>query len=357
MRYLSLLIGAILLAALCWSSQVAALSSDEITIERPVTDHAQVLSAATVNRLETQLAEHQQETGVQIAVLTVATTGGVPIEDFSIAVADEWGGGSAAYDDGMLFTLAVEDRRNRIEVGYGLEGLVPDAVAATILESAVSDLQAEDYDRATEGVVDQLIAQTRGGVAGAFRRLHGGLTTATLLALLFFLVAMGVPMGTYSREWYEKTEDKKRRAALIALFALVIPIASGVSLLSLVHPSSLLAWGVAWSTSILIGWTVSERLISMAAVLWFLSLPMIFMSGLWIRLGLQSEVTATGGALLFVSLFYIGATSGALSDASSYSSTRRRSSSAGSSRRSSSSSRSSRGGGGSFGGGGASGSW
>ena len=68
-----------------------ALSADTITIERPVTDHAQVLSPATVDRLEMKLLEHHQETGVQIAVLTVPTTVGVPIEDYSIAISEDYG--------------------------------------------------------------------------------------------------------------------------------------------------------------------------------------------------------------------------------------------------------------------------
>jgi uncharacterized protein len=63
------------------------------------------------------IRSHRRKTGVQIAVLTVRTTGGIPIEEFSLTTAEKWGGGTGERGDGLLFTMAADDRRMRIEMG------------------------------------------------------------------------------------------------------------------------------------------------------------------------------------------------------------------------------------------------
>ncbi len=84
--------------------------------------------------LERRLAAFEAEKGSQIAVLIVPTTQPEPIEAYSIRVVEEWKLGRAGVDDGLLVLLAVEDRAVRIEVGRGLEGVIPDAIAKRIIE-------------------------------------------------------------------------------------------------------------------------------------------------------------------------------------------------------------------------------
>ena len=129
-------------------------------IEQPVTDQVGVFSAADVDELSRRLRDHQRRTGVQMAVLMVDTTGEEPIEDFSLQVAEEWGGGDASRDDGLLFTLAIEDRENRLEVGYGLEEVIPDWYAADSLASIRPELRDERYADATHQVIDDVIGAT-----------------------------------------------------------------------------------------------------------------------------------------------------------------------------------------------------
>jgi uncharacterized membrane protein YgcG len=134
-------------------------------IQHPVNDMANVLSPEAEVAIASRLVAHRQATGVQMAVLLVASTDGVPIEDFSHEVAVHWGGGSRGQDNGVLFTLAVRDRRSRLEVGYGLEAAITDGEARRILDSVRPELRALDYAAAVRRVVEQVIAETGGASA------------------------------------------------------------------------------------------------------------------------------------------------------------------------------------------------
>jgi uncharacterized protein len=137
-------------------------------IDRPVVDVAHVLGEGEAATIAQRIVDHRNASGVQLAVLTVKTTGGMPIEDYAHAVASAWGGGQAGRDDGVLFVLAVDDRRSRIEVGYGLEEKLTDARARAILDAASSDLKRGAYGAAVSGVVERIAAATAGGArAGA----------------------------------------------------------------------------------------------------------------------------------------------------------------------------------------------
>ncbi len=91
-----------------------------------VEDYANVIDPSTEQSLNGILQELEQKTGAQYIILTVQTTGGVPIEQFSIELAQKWQLGQKGKDNGFLFTIATLDKKYRFEVGYGLEGFVTD---------------------------------------------------------------------------------------------------------------------------------------------------------------------------------------------------------------------------------------
>jgi uncharacterized protein len=98
-----------------------------------VDDLANVITPEHKHALNGILQELEQKTDAQYIILTVQTTGGIPIEDFSIELAhNRWKLGQKGKDNGLLFTLAVKDRAYRFEVGYGLEGFVTDRFAGQI---------------------------------------------------------------------------------------------------------------------------------------------------------------------------------------------------------------------------------
>lgn len=102
-----------------------------------VQDYAQVLSAEDKRRLLSIGQELDDKTTAQLAVVTVKTLDGQPIEDYALSILREWGIGSKEKNNGALIVVAVQDRRSRIEVGYGLEGLMTDGLTGRIQDQAM----------------------------------------------------------------------------------------------------------------------------------------------------------------------------------------------------------------------------
>jgi len=123
-----------------------------------VTDLTGTLTAEQRTSLEQQLAAFEARRGSQIAVLIVPTTAPEAIEQYGIRVAENWKLGSKGIDDGVLFLAALQDRALRIEVGYGLEGAIPDAVAKRVIaEIVVPYFKQGDYYGGIRAGVDRLI--------------------------------------------------------------------------------------------------------------------------------------------------------------------------------------------------------
>ncbi|HYO69511.1 MAG TPA: TPM domain-containing protein, partial [Archangium sp.] len=99
----------------------ALLLGSTPVIDRPVVDERGLLSSSEKEDVARELVRLRDETGTQMAMLLVGSTGGEPIEDYAMRTAEAWRGGTAGLDNGLLFVLAVDDRRARLEVGYGME--------------------------------------------------------------------------------------------------------------------------------------------------------------------------------------------------------------------------------------------
>jgi uncharacterized protein len=105
-----------------------------------VNDYANVISATEERQLSAVLTELQQKTGAQVAVVTLPSLDGGQIDDFTIRLAERWGVGQKGKDNGVILLGATNERRGnrlRIEVGYGLEGVINDALAGRILDQYV----------------------------------------------------------------------------------------------------------------------------------------------------------------------------------------------------------------------------
>ena len=113
-----------------------------------VEDYADVINASDERSLNGILQELEQKTGAQYIVLTVLTTRGLPIEQFSMELVEKWKLGQKGKDNGMLFVLAKNDRKWRFEVGYGLEGFVTDQYCGRVgSEVLVPYLKRGDYSQ------------------------------------------------------------------------------------------------------------------------------------------------------------------------------------------------------------------
>lgn len=153
---------AAILLVLCLSASAA----DEVAVpplQQRVTDLTQTLSANEQTALESKLAQFEQQKGSQIAILLVPTTQPEAIEQYSIRVVEAWKLGRKGIDDGILILVAKEDRKMRIEVGYGLEGIVPDSIAnQVILDAMKPRFKQGDFYGGLDVAIDQLIARING---------------------------------------------------------------------------------------------------------------------------------------------------------------------------------------------------
>ncbi len=130
-----------------------------------VNDFAGVLSASAKEKLTALCAEVDRKAGAQIAIVTVSSLGGEPIEQFSIELATQWGIGPKQQARGALILLAPTDRKYRVEVGYGLEPILPDGKVGGFGREIVPLLQRNDYDGAVTLITERIasvIAADRG---------------------------------------------------------------------------------------------------------------------------------------------------------------------------------------------------
>lgn len=118
-----------LLPVFGWSAGTVALP----TLSERVTDLTGTLSASEKSSLNASLEALEKDKGAQVAILLLPTTQPETIEQFGIRLADAWKLGRSKIDDGLIIIVAKDDRRMRLEVGYGLEGAVPDAIAKRIV--------------------------------------------------------------------------------------------------------------------------------------------------------------------------------------------------------------------------------
>ncbi len=132
-----------------------------------VTDTANFLSPEAVRSLNARLAAYEQATGHQLIVYVAPTTGDAPIEDWAVRAFAKWKVGRKGLDDGLAVFIMAQDHKMRIEVGYGLEAVVPDAIASRVINEVMAPrIQAGHPDDAVAAAIDSLTSVI-GGQAGA----------------------------------------------------------------------------------------------------------------------------------------------------------------------------------------------
>lgn len=128
-----------------------------------ITDLTGTLTGAQQAELSQRLAAFEAEKGAQVAVLIVPTTEPETIEQYALRVAEAWQLGRTGVDDGALLLIAKNDRRLRIEVGYGLEGVLPDAIAKRIVAETITPyLRSGDWYGGVRAGVEQMLAVIQG---------------------------------------------------------------------------------------------------------------------------------------------------------------------------------------------------
>lgn len=199
------------LGLLCWAAGVSAQqASAELTLPAltgRVVDQAELLSAPVEAQLTQMLAGHEQATTEQVVVVTVPDLQGRSIEEFGVQLGREWGIGQQEEDNGALLIVARDDRRMRIEVGYGLEGRLTDAQSSIIINQIlVPAFRRGDFEggivAGTEAMIQVLGGDPLRASTGATDErppapLVGGLTFFFMMIL--FLISGGGGRGGRGR--------------------------------------------------------------------------------------------------------------------------------------------------------------
>ncbi|MCX6625199.1 MAG: TPM domain-containing protein [Acidobacteria bacterium] len=153
------------LALLALAGAAVALDLTNLKPEGYVSDYSGVVDEASRGQLERYGAALEQATGAQIALVTLPTLDGEPVEDVANALFRKWGIGKKGQDTGVLLLLVTKDRRSRLEVGYGLEPIMPDGFAGGMLRQMRPALQQNRYGEALVIAAQQIgdrIAQEKG---------------------------------------------------------------------------------------------------------------------------------------------------------------------------------------------------
>jgi uncharacterized protein len=200
-----------------------------------VTDLTGTLSGAAVARIEAKLKDLEVKKGSQVAVLIVPTTQPEEIEQYGIRVAEAWKLGRKGVDDGAILLVAKDDRRVRIEVGQGLEGALPDAIANRIVtETITPHFKQADFDGGVEAGVNQIISVINGEPLPAPDRKwerHGGLGNLLPVLLIVVFVASGVLRAMFGR-LFGSIATAGLAGGIVWLLSHLIPIGIGAGVLA-----------------------------------------------------------------------------------------------------------------------------
>ena len=187
------------LFAICLQAQV-----DEIIPAKPVppklvNDYTGTLTPAQVQALEAKLVAYDDSTSSQIAVVIIKTLQDYDISEYALALGRKWGIGGAEFSNGVLVLIAMDERKSRIEVGFGLEGAITDITARNILDNAITpNFKAGNYYRGLDQATDDLIKAAEGeykAPAGYAKKKKDGLGLGAILGILFLIMIFGIMGG------------------------------------------------------------------------------------------------------------------------------------------------------------------
>lgn len=167
-----------------------------------VNDLAGMLSPEASARLEQQLSSFERQDSTQVVVLTIPSLEGDDMDQFAIRVAEQWQIGQAGKDNGVLMILAKAERKVRIEVGRGLQGVLPDVTASRIIRDIMRPhLKNNDFDRGISAGTDAIIAATRGEFKAAPKQpaKKQQSNSASPLTIILIAAVAALILGTFSR--------------------------------------------------------------------------------------------------------------------------------------------------------------
>lgn len=205
MRFSKRIVSIVSACIVLFASQSAlALAVPKAPTTSPVVDQTNTLTPTQLSSLAGTIAAERTASSNQIAVLMVSSLEGQSIEDFSIAVAREWGIGTKEKNNGVLLVIAKDDRKLRIEVGYGLEGALTDAQSGRIIKNDITPkFKTGDYYGGISSGVNKIIQSIHGEYVSSDSPSRGGI--GNYADLFFFVLFIPIWLGSIlarSKSWW-----------------------------------------------------------------------------------------------------------------------------------------------------------
>jgi uncharacterized protein len=212
------------LVLLIFSGLASAAALELPSPAGPVTDLARIVDSGTKERLLQVILDVRERTTAEIAILTVPSTAPEPIEQYSVAIFDRWKIGKRGQDNGLLFLVAVQDRRLWITTGYGLEGILPDGKVGEIRDREIvpyfrAGRYAEGILRGTEALASVILMQSGEGAQGRqlavrparHRSPFWSGSTGALLGIFLLLVLFSAGLSAMDRRTYLRGRGRRGR--------------------------------------------------------------------------------------------------------------------------------------------------
>lgn len=151
------------LFSICVQAQIEKNIPQRPSPPKLVNDYTNTLTQAQVQALENKLVAYDDSTSSQLVIVIVSTLKGYDISEFGLAIGREWGVGGKEFSNGAIILVAKDDRKVRIEVGYGLEGAIPDITARSIIDNSITpNFKEGNYYRGLDRASDDIIAAAAG---------------------------------------------------------------------------------------------------------------------------------------------------------------------------------------------------
>ncbi len=194
-----------LLISVCVSAQIEKAIPSRPSPPKLVNDYTGTLTGPQIEALESKLVAYDDSSSNQIVVVIIKTTGDYTVNDIAFQIGRQWGVGNNDKNNGIVVLVAKDDRKMTIQVGYGLEGALPDVTAKRIIENEITpNFKENNYYRGLDDGTEAIIKATRGeykAPANYGNKKKKGVSISTIIFIIIILIVIfsgaGPGAGTY----------------------------------------------------------------------------------------------------------------------------------------------------------------
>lgn len=193
MKRLLLIFG--LLVSVCASAQIDKIIPPKPSAHYAVVDQTNTLTQEQIEALNQKLTHYKDSTSSEIAIVIIGSLQGYDVAEYAIALGRKWGVGGSEFNNGIVLLVAMDDHKSRIEVGYGLEGAIPDVTAKSILDNDITpNFKEKNYYRglnqATDNIIKAAAGEYKAPTGYGSHKKKGIGWTSIIFIIIFLLIAM-----------------------------------------------------------------------------------------------------------------------------------------------------------------------